>query len=288
MSNIQLTHRGAHYFHFLMKVYAGSRTSGYLSLSNAWKAANYQMMIVGNDRVVLKTYAFLAAIALVCAVALSGHIASLHILLGFVVVALSTPLSAYISIILAERYLMKLPMRYGVWYFGGAIFILLLFWPLHKSYLNVSFMWLVATFLSLSLLILITHFHYGKTLHFSNFLKATLKNALQDLLPNHVKGNVIRLSARDKYVAVRTDRGEAEIRLTLSEAIQKNAQPGYRIHRSHWVSGSHIDRVFRKNKKWFLTIDETETLPVSAKLGPQIQSYHQLSVLKQNSFSPFE
>lgn len=280
MAEIRLTRSGVHYFHLLMKVYAGSKTSAQLNWTQAVQAANYQMMIVANDKEMIKAYALLAVAGLICASSFYGHAASLDIIIGLVAVSVAAPVSAYIQIITAERYKLSLSRRYGVWLSLGALNILGFFLALSHRLVLMPVAWIFATLFGLVLIMSITHLHYREALHFKNFLDVSLKSTLQDMLASHVKGRVIRLSARDKYVSVRTCYGECEIRFTLSEAIKANAQPGYRIHRSHWVAEDSIIDLYRKNKKWFLTVEGSETFPVSEKVAPQIEAERTLKTKK--------
>lgn len=281
MAEIKLTSRGIHYFHMLMKVYSGSRTSAQLSCRQAVHAANYQMLIVANDKEITKIYVLLIMSACISAGYFYWLTASLDIILGLAVVVVSSSISAYLQVILAERYKLPLITRYGIWFFFGASFIVVLFVALSQSFLLTDPAWVFAALLFFTVIMASTHFHFKETLHFKNFLHATLQNALQYKLPAHVRGRVIRLSARDKYVSVRTVNGECEIRSTLAESITLNSQPGYRIHRSHWVAGDSIIELFRKNKKWFVTIEGPETLTVSHKIAPQIEADKNLKIVKK-------
>jgi hypothetical protein len=283
MTDIKLTKSGTHYFHLLLKTYSGSKKSARLNWRQARQAANYQMLVVANDKEMIKTYGILIATGFITATAFFGHGASLDIVLGLLVLAVSAPLSAYIQIILAERFTLSLPVRYGLWFSLGASATSLLFAVLPERFITVPAAWITAVIICFVFIITITHVHYGEMLHFKTFAKAYMKNRLQVMLPYQVRGEVLRLSARDKYVSVRTAKGECEIRSTISEAIKLNSQPGYRIHRSHWVALDSVTDICRKKKKWYLTIQGPETFPVSAKIAPQIEQEVKLKTLKQEN-----
>ncbi|WP_412509824.1 hypothetical protein [Roseovarius sp. SYSU LYC5161] len=85
MTDIKLTKGGTHYFHLLLKTYSGSKKSARLNWRQARQAANYQMLVVANDKEMIKTYGILIATGFITATAFYGHAASLDIVLGLLI-----------------------------------------------------------------------------------------------------------------------------------------------------------------------------------------------------------
>lgn len=87
---------------------------------------------------------------------------------------------------------------------------------------------------------------------------------LLDRVPDDLRGQVLRLSARDHLVEVSTCQGVVEIRLRLADAIREmEPVEGFLIHRSHWVMRDAIDRVERTSGKVFLVLVNGDRVPVS-------------------------
>jgi hypothetical protein len=79
-----------------------------------------------------------------------------------------------------------------------------------------------------------------------------------------VQGNLVRLSARDHYVEVVTEKGSSQLLLRLSDAIAElDGVDGFRVHRSHWVSASAVVGQERKGDKRFLVLSDGARVPVS-------------------------
>lgn len=97
-------------------------------------------------------------------------------------------------------------------------------------------------------------------------------DALREKLPFALRrATILALSSEDHYVRVHTDRGETLVLMNLSAAIAAlGEEAGVRIHRSHWVARAIAERAedFRKGVR----IDDKTVLPVSRagrKLLPQ-------------------
>lgn len=253
-----------------MKTYSAARSSGKLSLSQAIRAANLQTFIVFNDKSIFKTYLWMFIISLVAGLPALQTAIGVEIIVGVFFTALSSLIGAYFAMFIAEYTQCCLKWRYIIWMVISLLALLLLSF-VGSYFIFFGLLWWAATMLSLVVIIAITHSHYGSTLHFTNFLKTLKKNDLQEMLPEHLRGEVVCLSARDKYTAVMTDKGVYELRLTLSDAIEKNNKPGMRIHRSHWVSQSHITIPKRQGKRWFMHVEET-ILPVSPQMAHKVQA----------------
>ncbi len=98
-------------------------------------------------------------------------------------------------------------------------------------------------------------------------------SALQDVVPvprlmsrlgETAQGGILRLSARDHYVDVVTDKGSSQLLLRLSDAIAElDGVDGLRVHRSHWVAASAVVGQERKGDKRFLVLSDGARVPVS-------------------------
>lgn len=97
---------------------------------------------------------------------------------------------------------------------------------------------------------------------------------LQAKLPAQIRGQVLQLKAEGKYVHVITEKGKQLLPMSLSRAIE-NLQPeqGLRIHRSHWVSWSQMERIVYENGNPRLVTVSTEVLPVSRNRLKQVKSH---------------
>jgi LytTr DNA-binding domain len=86
-------------------------------------------------------------------------------------------------------------------------------------------------------------------------------------LPGDLAGRLIRLSARNHYVDVVTDRGKATLLMRLSDAIAElDGVDGLRVHRSHWVAATAVRGHERQGDKRLLILADGARVPVSRKL----------------------
>lgn len=87
------------------------------------------------------------------------------------------------------------------------------------------------------------------------------------------RGQVLRLTAKDHYVEIVSDKGVAKIRMRLADAIDE-MEPieGYCTHRSHWVVRSAIVEIDRENpQKLFVVLSNGDRVPVSRKYRPDLE-----------------
>lgn len=83
-------------------------------------------------------------------------------------------------------------------------------------------------------------------------------------LPVEKRGALVSLSVEDHYVQVTTTKGREMLLMRLRDAIaESEPTPGLRVHRSHWVALSHVDRVVRRGDGARITTSRGEELPVS-------------------------
>ena len=75
---------------------------------------------------------------------------------------------------------------------------------------------------------------------------------------------ILALSSEDHYLRVHTDRGQALILMSLSQAIDALGEDaGLRIHRSHWVARDAVVDSARKDGSLAVTLANGLTLPAS-------------------------
>lgn len=80
-------------------------------------------------------------------------------------------------------------------------------------------------------------------------------------------GQLIRLSARNHYVDVVTDKGTSSLLIRMSDAIAElDGIDGLRVHRSHWVAAQAVRGHERKGDKRLLILADGARIPVSRKL----------------------
>ena len=76
--------------------------------------------------------------------------------------------------------------------------------------------------------------------------------------------NVIRLSSRDHYVEVVTDKSSETLLMRFSDALDElEGIDGLRVHRSHWVALDAVDGLTREAGRLFLLMRDGSRVPVS-------------------------
>jgi LytTr DNA-binding domain len=90
-------------------------------------------------------------------------------------------------------------------------------------------------------------------------------DAFMARLPRPLRhARLVALSAEDHYLRVHTDRGDALILMSLSQAVEMlGPRAGVRIHRSHWAAFEAIDRRARTAGRATLIIEGGLELPIS-------------------------
>jgi DNA-binding LytR/AlgR family response regulator len=75
---------------------------------------------------------------------------------------------------------------------------------------------------------------------------------------------VIALQAQDHYLRVTTRSGSTLVLYRFSDALREMEQTeGIRVHRSHWVARSALQRLVARNGRHFLLLSNGERIPVS-------------------------
>jgi hypothetical protein len=83
-------------------------------------------------------------------------------------------------------------------------------------------------------------------------------------MPGRLGRNIVAMSAELHYLRVHTTQGDALILFPFGQAVALlDSKNGMQIHRSHWVSLSHVDELTSDNGRVFCKTIGGPTLPVS-------------------------
>lgn len=83
-------------------------------------------------------------------------------------------------------------------------------------------------------------------------------------LPETSGRRILRISVRDHYVEIVTDRAIQSVLMRFSDAIvETEGIPGLQVHRSHWVAEDAVRAVERVRGRMFLTLEDGSRVPVS-------------------------
>ena len=84
--------------------------------------------------------------------------------------------------------------------------------------------------------------------------------------------DLVCLSMQDHYVEVKTRLGAQLILMRFTDALEElTDQPGWRIHRSHWVAEGGIADIRRDSGKTFVVTTDGSELPVSRTYLPALR-----------------
>ena len=85
-----------------------------------------------------------------------------------------------------------------------------------------------------------------------------------DRLPEKVGRDIVCLSMADHYVEVFTTCGSTLVLMRFADAVAElEGADGLRVHRSHWVSRSHVKSVARRDGRTILRLTGGREIPVS-------------------------
>lgn len=85
------------------------------------------------------------------------------------------------------------------------------------------------------------------------------------------EGPILRLSVRDHFVDVVTEKATHTIRIRFSDAIDEmDNVEGYCTHRSHWVARGAVLHSERDSGRIFLKMANQDLVPVSRKYKPDL------------------
>lgn len=83
-------------------------------------------------------------------------------------------------------------------------------------------------------------------------------------VPPRLGRDIVALTAELHYLRVYTAQGDTLILMAFGRAVEAlAAEPGFQIHRSHWVSLGHVAGLEQKDGKAFCLLDTGLRLPVS-------------------------
>ncbi|MBV1866331.1 MAG: LytTR family transcriptional regulator DNA-binding domain-containing protein [Marinosulfonomonas sp.] len=85
-------------------------------------------------------------------------------------------------------------------------------------------------------------------------------------------GQVFRVSVRDHYVDVFTDRGTETLLLRFRDAIDElDDIPGLQVHRSHWVAEDAVSGLEREAGRLFVRLSDDSRVPVSRGYRAEVE-----------------
>ena len=238
MISFRLSNYGERKLKELLKIYSGITSKG-PSWRQSFKISYLQVIIVLNDTASLLFYLAMLVVGMALGVFVSIAYGGVEIWYGISSFVFSTILGAFCAVLLSERFLLPVFVRVSFWvifsfFINLAIYFYInLFLSYHASFLFAAFTCLVCV-------TGVTYFLFKDRLSFLFYMANTNRPSLYDNLPNQIRGPIIRMAARDKYVSIKTEKGEYELRMTLSDAIEAAKVPGVRIHRSYWVGREYI------------------------------------------------
>lgn len=83
-------------------------------------------------------------------------------------------------------------------------------------------------------------------------------------LPEEWGKKILRITVRDHYVEIVTDRTKEKVLMRFSDAISEaDGIPGLQVHRSHWVAEDAVRAVECEKGRMFLTLEDGSRIPVS-------------------------
>ncbi len=84
--------------------------------------------------------------------------------------------------------------------------------------------------------------------------------------------DLVCLSMQDHYLEVKTKLGAQLVLMRFSDALEElTDQPGWRIHRSHWVAEGGVANIRREGGKTFIVTTDDAELPVSRTYLPALR-----------------
>lgn len=96
---------------------------------------------------------------------------------------------------------------------------------------------------------------------------------LFDRFTNKSVKQVYRVSVRDHYVDVFTDRGTEKLLMRFSDAVAElDGIRGNQVHRSHWVACDAMVRLDRNNGKYLLVLKDGSKIPVSKSHREKVEA----------------
>ncbi|MGR3659964.1 MAG: LytTR family DNA-binding domain-containing protein [Paracoccaceae bacterium] len=97
---------------------------------------------------------------------------------------------------------------------------------------------------------------------------------------------IYRMTVRDHYVDVFTDRGTETLLMRFSDAIAElDGIRGSQVHRSHWVACNAMVSLDRENGKYMLLIKDGGKVPVSRSHRAKVEAHLSVDVASESSMA---
>ncbi len=84
-------------------------------------------------------------------------------------------------------------------------------------------------------------------------------------LPRAIGDDLVVVSSDMHYLHVHTTRGQCMLLGTLKEVAEELGEAGMRVHRSHWVSRDHVEKLVRDGQSLFCQLSTGSRVPVSRR-----------------------
>ena len=246
----------------LMKTYARAVDGG-LTWKQSLNVAYIQVAIVVNDFFPQVAFGALLVGASSFGIYISVAYGGFEIWLGIISFLFSVAFGAFGAVAVSERFVLPMFSRYGLWFLLVISIHSTLYYSLPESVVWEP-VWLVATFPTVLAIMGGIYLFYKDTMSFAFYIENSKRVNLADKIPFSVRAPIIRMVAEDKYVWVKTEKGECELRITLSDAIAAVDGSGVQVHRSHWVRNDYINALEKDGRSFYLHVCDTK-VPVSAK-----------------------
>ncbi|TQM91506.1 LytTR family DNA-binding domain-containing protein [Roseinatronobacter monicus] len=262
MLTFRLSKYGEKQLGLLLKIYSGATSQG-LSWRLSFRAAALQVLIVLNDFVPVIFYGAMLAGATTLGVYASALHGEFEVWIGVVSFTLSVILGAFSAVLLSERFLLPMWVRYGLW----LVFFCLantISYYLISSFFAYEAIWLFITLPALFVIMWGTYYFYKDSLSFLFHKSRAMRHCLRDKIPAQIRAPIVRITAFDKYVSIKTEIGACELRLPLSDAVEQVKTPGVRVHRSHWIAKDYITSLEKSGRSWYLHVCD-ERIPVAPR-----------------------
>lgn len=98
-----------------------------------------------------------------------------------------------------------------------------------------------------------------------DLLRASMpKPRILQRLPDECGRRILRISVRDHYVEIVTDRTREKLLMRFSDAMaEAEGIPGLQVHRSHWVAEDAVRAVETDKGRMYLSLEDGSRVPVS-------------------------
>ncbi len=112
-------------------------------------------------------------------------------------------------------------------------------------------------------------------------LKSDGLPAFLDLMPPHLRGEVLCLENEDHYLRVHSVHGSAMILMRMRDAVAQLDGKGVRVHRSWWVARAAVVDTVRQDRNLRLRLADGREVPVARAMVPELRA---LGWLRRESF----